>query len=133
MINSFNINIDTNDLKLNDYGGNSGSIEQIDSTQSEIKYIHQNLKNFNTRLSLEKEKLSAIENYLDVKSYKEWKEDTPYLISFHVSFKEDVFGLKVFNVAQKCMLVNEDKNRSNISPRPFKYHNYLDFCYFFEF
>ena len=133
MINSFNTNIDTKDLKLNDYVGNRGSIEQIDSTQSEIKYIHQNLKNFNTRLSLEKEKLSAIENYLDVKNYKEWKEDTPYLISFHANFKEDVFGLKEFNVAQKCMLVNEDKNRSNISPRPFKYHNYLDFCDFFEF
>ena len=40
IINSFNANIDTNDLKLNDYGGNSGSIAQIISTQSEIKYIH---------------------------------------------------------------------------------------------
>ena len=74
MINSFNANIDTNDLKLNDYGGDSGSIEQIDLTKGEIKCIHQNLENSKTCLSLEKEKLSAIENYLDSESHKEWKE-----------------------------------------------------------
>ena len=62
-----------------------------------------------------------------MKNYKEWKEDTPYLISFHVNFKEDVFGLKEFNIAQKRMLVRKDKNLSNISPRPFLYYNYLDF------
>ena len=45
MINSFNANIDTNDLQLNDYGGDSSSIEQIDLTNDEIKYIHQNLEN----------------------------------------------------------------------------------------
>ena len=62
MINSFGINVDTNDLKLNDYGGDSGSIEQVDLTKGEIKYTYQNLENSKTRLSLEKEKLSAIEN-----------------------------------------------------------------------
>ena len=41
MINSFNANIDTNDLQLNDYGGDSSSIEQIDLTNDEIKYRHQ--------------------------------------------------------------------------------------------
>ena len=66
MINSFNASIDTNDLKLNDYGGDSGSTEQIDLTNGESKYIHRNLKNSKTRLSFEKEKLSAIENYFDV-------------------------------------------------------------------
>ena len=48
MINSFNANIDTNDLQLNDYGGDSSSIEQIDLTNDEIKYIHQNLENSRT-------------------------------------------------------------------------------------
>ena len=62
MINSFGVNVDTNDLKLNDYGGDSGSIEQVDLTKGEIKYIYQNLENSKTHLSLEKEKLSAIEN-----------------------------------------------------------------------
>ena len=62
MINSFGVNVDTNDLKLNDYGGDSSSIEQVDLTKGEIKYIYQNLENSKTRLSLEKEKLSAIEN-----------------------------------------------------------------------
>ena len=94
MINSLCANIDTNDLKRNDYGSDSGSIEQIDLTKSEIKYIHQNLENSKTPLSLKKEKLSAIENYLVAKNYKEWKENMPYLISFHVNFKKDVFGLK---------------------------------------
>ena len=37
MINSFNASIDTNDLKLNDYGGDSGSTEQIDLTNGESK------------------------------------------------------------------------------------------------
>ena len=94
MINSLCANIDTNDLKWNDYGSDSGSMEQIDLTKSEIKYIHQNLENSKTPLSLKKEKLSAIENYLVAKNYKEWKEDMPYLIPFHVNFKKDVFGLK---------------------------------------
>ena len=48
MINSFNANIDTNDLQLNDYGGDSSSIEQIDLTNDEIKYIHQNLEHSRT-------------------------------------------------------------------------------------
>ena len=48
MINSFNANIDTNDLQLNDYGGDSSSIEQIDLTNHEIKYIHQNLEHSRT-------------------------------------------------------------------------------------
>ena len=67
MINSFDVNVDTNDLKLNDYGGDSGSVEQVDLTKDEIKYIYQNLENSKTRLSLEKEKLSAIENILTQK------------------------------------------------------------------
>ena len=69
MINSFIANIDTNDLKLNDH--DTGSIEQTDLTKDEIKYLHQNLENSKTRLSLEKEKLSAIVNYIDANNYKE--------------------------------------------------------------
>ena len=60
MINLFIANIDTNDFKLND--NDTGSIEQTDLTKDEIKYFHQNLENSKTRLSLEKEKLSATEN-----------------------------------------------------------------------
>ena len=60
MINLFLTNIDTNDFKLND--NDTGSIEQTDLTKDEIKYFHQNLENSKTRLSLEKEKLSATEN-----------------------------------------------------------------------
>ena len=56
MINSFNANIDINDLKLNKYGSDSGSNEQIDLIKGEIKYLHQNLENSKTRLSLKKEK-----------------------------------------------------------------------------
>ena len=69
MINSFIANIGTNDLKLNDH--DTGSIEQTDLTKDEIKYLHQNLENSKTRLSLEKEKLSAIVNYIDANNYKE--------------------------------------------------------------
>ena len=107
MINSFIANIGTNDLKLNDH--DTSSIEQTDLTKDEIKYLHQNLENSKTRLSHEKEKLLAIVNYIDANNYKEYKEDTPYLISFHVDFK-DVFGLKEFNIVQKfiLMLTNEE-------------------------
>ena len=54
MINSFGVNVDTNDLRLNDYGGDSGSIEQVDLTKGEIKYIYQNLENSKTRYLLRK-------------------------------------------------------------------------------
>ena len=56
MINSFNANVDINDLKLNEYGSDSGSKEQIDLIKDEIKYLHQNFENSKTRLSLKKEK-----------------------------------------------------------------------------
>ena len=107
MINSFIANIGTNDLKLNDH--DTSSIEQTDLTKDEIKYLHQNLENSKTRLSHEKEKLLAIVNYIDANNYKEQKEDTAYLISFHVNFK-DVFSLKEFNIVQKfnLMLTNEE-------------------------
>ena len=36
--------------------------------------------------------------------YKEWKEVTPHLLTFHVNFKSDVFGLKEFNIATKYNL-----------------------------
>ena len=36
--------------------------------------------------------------------YKKWKEATLYLLTFHVNFKEDVFGIKEFNIAKKYNL-----------------------------
>ena len=42
-----------------------------------------------------------------------WKETTPYLITFHMNYKEDVFGIDELEIATKhnLALVEEDGSR----------------------
>ena len=101
MINSLNVNIDTNDA-TNHYKNYTDVM--LDLTQGRIKYVYQNLKKSEDKLEVEKENLKATESILNSTEYKEWKEITPYLLTFHVNFKEDVFGLKQFNIARKYNL-----------------------------
>ena len=61
--------------------------------------MYKNFKKSEDKLEVEKENLKAIENILDMTEYKEWKEVTPYLLTSQVNSKEDVFGLKIFNIA----------------------------------
>ena len=90
MINSFSVNVDTNDINHTSYL-NEGGIE-IDVGQGEIKYVLHTQK----ILDEEQKKLTDLETYLDSKDHSEWKEVIPYLITFHVNCKVDVLGLEEF-------------------------------------
>ena len=67
---------------------------------------------------------------------KEWKEVTPYLVTFHVNFKEDVFGLKEFNIATKynlalirhddSVLKYEDKIENDFSDSKYSFLKHLN-------
>ena len=102
MINSFKVNVDTNDINHTSYL-NEGGIE-IDVGQGEIKYVLQNVRSTKKILDEEQKKLTDLETYLDSKDHSEWKEVTPYMITFHVNYKEDVFSLEEFEIATKLNL-----------------------------
>ena len=61
-------------------------------------------------MEIEKENLKDVGSVLYKAEYKEWKEVTPHLLTFHVNFKEDVFSLKEFNIATKydLALIKQD-------------------------
>ena len=44
------------------------------------------------------------EEKLDNTSYRQWQEITPYLITFHMKYKENVFGLQTYDLSNKYML-----------------------------
>ena len=55
-------------------------------------------------LDEKQKKLTDLETYLDSKDHLKWKEVIPYLITFHVNYKEDVFGAKKLEIATKLNL-----------------------------
>ena len=99
MINSFRVNVDTNDINHTSYL-NEGGIE-IDVGQGEIKYVLQNVRSTKKILDEEQKKLTDLETYLDSKDHSEWKEVTPYLITFHVNCKQDFFSVEEIEIAKK--------------------------------
>ena len=96
MINSFRINVDTSDLNRTSYVNEEAT--EIDVSQGEIKYILQNIRRPKKIIRRGTKKLTVLETYLDSKDHSEWKEVTPYLIIFHVNYKEDVFSLEKFEI-----------------------------------
>ena len=108
MINSFRVNIDTDDINHTTY--NSADGLQVDLGEGEIKYVLQNVENSRARLENEEKKLKEIEDFLDSKNHPEFKQATPYLITFHVNYKLDVFCVDEFEIATKHNLdiVQED-------------------------
>ena len=102
MINLFRVDIDTNDINHTSYL-NERSIE-TDVGQGEIKYVLQNVISTEKILDEEEKKLTDLETYFDFKDHSEWKQVTPYLITFDVNFKEDVFGLEEFEIVTKLNL-----------------------------
>ena len=111
MINSFRVNIDTDDI--NHTTCNNGDGLQVDLGEGEIKYVLQNVENSRARLENEEKMLNKIEDFLDSKNYPSWKQTTPYLIIVHVNYKEDVSGVDEFEIATKhnLDLVQEDGSR----------------------
>ena len=85
----------------------------VDLGEEEIKYVLQNVENSRAGLTNEEEKLKEIEDFLDSKNHPEWKQTTPYLITFHVNYKEDVFGVDEFEIVTKhnLKIMQEDGSR----------------------
>ena len=81
MINSFRVNVDTDDINHTTYNNADGL--QVDLGKGEIKYVLQYVENSRARLENEERKLKEKEDFLD----PEWKQTTPYLIAFHVNYK----------------------------------------------
>ena len=111
MINSFRVYIDSDDINHTTYNNADGL--QVDSGEGEIKYVLQNVENSRARLENEGKKLKEIKDFLDSKNRPEWKQTTPYLITFYVNYKQDVFCLDEFEIATKhnLDLVQEDGSR----------------------
>ena len=111
IINSFTVNIDTDDIIHTTYNNADGF--QVDLGEGEIKYVLQNVENSKVRLENEEKKLKEIEDFLDSKNHPEWKQTTPYLITFHVNYKEDVFGVDEFEIVTKhnLKIMQEDGSR----------------------
>ena len=111
MINSFRVNIDSDDINHTTYNNADGL--QVDSGEGEIKYVLQNVENSRARLENEEKMLNKIEDFLDSKNYPSWKQTTTYLIIVHVNYKEDVSGVDEFEIATKhnLDLVQEDGSR----------------------
>ena len=73
----------------------------VDLGEGEIKYVLQNVENSRAGLTNEEKKLKEIEDFLDSKNHPEWKQTTPYLITFHVNYKENVLSVDKFEIATK--------------------------------
>ena len=56
------------------------------------------------KIDEEQKKLTDLETQLDSKDHSEWKVVIPYLITFHVNYKEDVFNVEEFEIATKLNL-----------------------------
>ena len=102
-INSFRVNIDTNDVNHTSYD-QTPSENQIGMTTGELKYVNEIVQKAKEILDRQIESVKNAERYLDRINHKEWKEITPYLLNFHMKHKESVFELEEFDISTKYTL-----------------------------
>ena len=74
-INSFRVNIDTNDVNHTSYD-QTPLENQIDLTTGELKYVNENVQKAKEILDRQIESVKNAERYLDNINHKEWKEIT---------------------------------------------------------
>ena len=84
-------------------------------TQGEIKFRKEDLDQSKIEHDDANYTLQNIEKYLDATKYNEWKQVIPYLITFHLKFKEDVFGVDEFNPFTKYNLVLVRQENSTLT------------------
>ena len=113
-INFFRVNIDTNDVNHTIYDQTS-SENQIDLTTGEPKYVNENVQKSKEILDRQTESVKNAERYLDSINHKEWKEITPYLLNFHMKYKESVFELEEFDISTKYTLELVARDNSKLS------------------
>ena len=112
-INSFRVNIDINDVNHTSYD-QTPSENQIDLTTGKLKYVNENVHKSKEILDRQTESVKNAERNLDSINHKEWKEITPYLVNFHMKYKESVFELEEFDISTKYTLelVTRDNSKS---------------------
>ena len=66
-------------------------------------------------LHREIETLKSVKAYLDSVDLTEWKEITPYLLTFHMKFKESVSELEEFDISTNYTLGLVTKDNSILS------------------
>ena len=72
-------------------------------------------------LKLEKRKiLKEKKNALGKTTTGVWEEVTPYLVTLHVNFEDNVFGLEEFDISTKYNLALVTKEGSSIIHKEFK-------------
>ena len=124
-INSFHVNIDTNDVNHTSYD-QTPSENQIDLTTGELKYVNENVQKSKEILGRQTESVKNAEKSLDNINHKEWKEITPYLLNFHMIYKESVFELEEFDISTKYTLKLVTRDNSKLSYKD-KVQNTLDY------
>ena len=87
--------------------------QELDLSQGELKFL--NDEKINTRLKFETANLKEKENALDKITTVAWVEVTPCLITLHVNFKENVFGLEEMDISTKYNLALATKDGSSIT------------------
>ena len=80
------------------------SENRIDLTTGELKHVKENVQKSKEILDRQTESIKNAEKYLDSTNHKEWKGITPYLLNFHMKYKESVFELEEFDISTKYML-----------------------------
>ena len=101
VINSFKVNTDPQGQSQTIY---DKEMQELDLSQGELKFLSKNYEKSNTRLKLETTNLKEKENVLDKITTVAWEEVTPYLITLHVNFKENIFRLEEFDILTKIIL-----------------------------
>ena len=98
--------------------------QELDLSQGERKFLSENYEKISTRLKLETANLKEKENALDIITTVAWEEVTPYLITLHVNFKENVFGLDKFDISTKYNIALVTKEESSITCKDKIKHKY---------
>ena len=86
-----------------------------DLTTGELKYVNENAQKAKEILDRQIESVKNAERYLDSINHKEWKEITPYLLNFHMQYKQSVFELEEFDISTKYMLELVTRDNSKLS------------------
>ena len=98
---SFLVNIDTRDKNQTDYIEENN---EIDLTQGEIKFIKENMEKSKDEYENSSSNLKVVEIKLNASNYIQWKEVIPHQLTFHMKFKQNVFGLETFDMSSNYVL-----------------------------
>ena len=91
------------------------SENQADLRTGELKYVNENVQKSKEILGRQTESVKNAGRCLDSINHKEWKEMTPYILNFHMKYKESVFELEEFDTSTKYTLKLVTRDNSKLS------------------